>query len=96
MHNEILGIKTSFTVVVDHKNRNSLDYRRENLVVTNKSANALNTVRSDNASFIYYDRARNRWKAFQRDLSASKGRKYIGTFKTKEDALSAQTLSMEA
>jgi hypothetical protein len=96
MHNEILGIKTSTTVIVDHKNRNPLDYRRDNLIVTNKSANALNTTRSDNASFLYYNRSRDRWVAFQRDLTAPKGRRYIGTFKSKDDAISAQTLAMEA
>ncbi len=89
IHHEVLGIdpldlKGS---VVDHINRNPLDNRRENLRVVSKSENALNSIRSIKAKAVYYEKSRNRWKAFL--LLPHKTRIYLGSFRTEAEAVVA-------
>lgn len=50
--------------MVDHKNRNKLDNRKENLRVCNKSQNAVNTARKKGKNRfkgVYWSRANGKW-----------------------------------
>lgn len=80
-------------ILVDHRNRKTLDNRKENLRVANKSINAFNSDRSINASFIYHEKSRDRYKAFVPNKSDP--REYIGTYKTYEEAHTAQKLYVD-
>lgn len=84
MHGQIM--KTPIGKMIDHCDRDGLNNRKENLEFTNKSRNALNSLRSINATGIYYDKNRNRFKAF---LLSPKV--YVGTFKTYAEAKEART-----
>lgn len=77
-------------ILVDHKNRDTLDNRKINLRLSNKSLNAINSDRVDNASGIYYDRRRCRYKVF-----LLQPRRYIGTYKTEAEALEARWKAKE-
>lgn len=89
LHHQVLGILTweldGTGKLVDHKNRNTLDNRKDNLRVTNKSINAINSGRSDQAVGVYFERSRNRYKAFI--LHPYKRREYLGTFRTEAEAI---------
>ena len=80
MHREILGLDGS-EPLVDHDDGDGLNNQRYNLLISNKQLNALNSDRVRNATGIYYDKARNRWKAF-----LLQPKHYVGTFKTREEA----------
>lgn len=83
---EVLHLTSTKGILIDHINRDSLDNQKLNLRIANKSLNSYNSNRSINASGIYLDKRRYRWKAFL--LRPVK--KYVGTFKTKlaaEEAL---------
>jgi hypothetical protein len=85
----VLGIKSiKSTKLIDHINRNSLDNRKINLRITNKSTNGYNSNRSINASFVYFERSRNRWKSWIPNRPRN-AKSYLGTFKTKEEAEAA-------
>ena|SRR5258706_5319432 len=90
----ILGIKyIRGNKLIDHRNRNSLDNQKINLRITNKSVNAYNSDRSINASFIYYEKSRDRYKAWLKNIPRS-AKTYIGTFKTYKEAELAQNNAM--
>lgn len=84
--------------VVDHINRNTLDNRRKNLRVVTHSENLLNgKIGSRNTSgvmgvYIFKGKIEKytRWGSY---LFLNKKRIFLGTFKTKEDAISARKLA---
>ncbi len=49
-HRYVLDLKAGDGIVVDHKNHNTLDNRRENLRLTNYKGNAWNTIRAKSNS----------------------------------------------
>jgi hypothetical protein len=88
----VLGLKyLNNDKVIDHINRNALDNRKINLRITNKSVNAFNSDRSINASFIWYDRCKDRFKAYVPNTTR-KSKEYIGSFKTFKEAKLAQEI----
>jgi hypothetical protein len=87
MHHQVFGIESEdlHGDIIDHEDRDSLNNQRYNLRRTNKSINALNSDHSTNATGIYYDINRKRYKAFLLNP-----RRYVGTYKTYEDAAKAR------
>lgn len=73
---------------IDHRNRNRLDNRRENLRIATKIINARNTkIRSDNKSGtvgVWYNKFRNKWSSY---ITVDKNRIILGRFKNKQDAI---------
>jgi len=89
MHHEILDIDVkklnNEMKLVDHENRNGIDNQKYNLRISDKSKNSINSARSDQAVGIYYEKSRDRYKAFLLNP-----RRYIGTYKTYQEAKSAR------
>ncbi len=82
MHNFIMNpVQGKF---VDHINRNGLDNRKKNLRIVTHSQNHFNEkIRTDNKSGhkgVYFKKQNNRW-------IAQLGNKYLGCFKTIEEAV---------
>ena len=90
MHYDVLQISVASLKLrgklIDHDNRNACDNQKRNLKEGNKSSNAYNSERSINAKGIYFEPSRNRYKAFL----LKPRRKYIGTYKTYEEAEKAR------
>lgn len=79
LHQEILK---SGSRTVDHKNRNKLDCRRENLRFASKSLNAHNTERKG----VYFNKWQNRFYAHCRVNGI---RHSLGGYRTRKEAESA-------
>lgn len=82
MHRVI--IETPLGMHTDHLNRNKLDNRKKNLRVCTHAQNMLNrspTSRNKSGySGIYWYKTKNRWQV-------TIGKKYLGLFKTLEEAI---------
>lgn len=89
MHHEVLCIDVKelnkYLKLIDHENRNGVDNQKQNLKISNKSKNGQNSLRSINASGIYYDKKRDRYKAFLLNPQ-----RYIGTYRTYQEAKKAR------
>lgn len=87
MHRMIL--KENISEVVDHINRNKLDNRKENLRYTTNVVNAQNrSLQSNNKSgHVGVYKVKNHWVAW---IGAYYKRIYLGSFKTKEEAIKAR------
>lgn len=94
MHHAVLGKK----VYVDHKNRNGLDNRKENLRPTSRSLNLYNCVKTTHKQgkpvssrfkgvSRYSSRGCVRWRAEIGDGNG--GRRRLGSFTNEEDAARA-------
>lgn len=74
--------------IVDHKNRDKLDNRKENLVQSNKSKNAINAgLRTNNKSGVTgvsFNKTISQWRAY---ISVEGKRIELGHFTTKEEAI---------
>jgi len=92
MHYEVLQMSpsdlTPLGKLIDHINRTATDNQKHNLRVANKSINGFNSIRSINGKGVYFEKSRNRYKAFH--LLPNRGRAYIGTFKTEAEAIEAR------
>lgn len=68
MHREVMGLAINDPRVVDHKNHNQLDNRKENLRVCNVAQNSYNCLRrSDNSSGfkgVSFHKKRNKYQAY--------------------------------
>lgn len=89
MHDLILPPNDGF--VVDHKNGNSLDNRRQNLRYATRSQNRVNSVTNKNSTTghngVYYRSGRS--KPWCTAISIGGGKKkYIGYYATREEAIS--------
>lgn len=77
-------------MLVDHKNMNTLDNRRENLRICNKAQNAANSrLRSTNTSGLkgaYWDKRLGKWVSY---VKVNNRMKYLGSFETPELAHAA-------
>ena len=78
--------------VVDHINRNSFDNRRENLRVTTQCVNTINksvsSVSSTGIKGVYKSAY-----GYRADISVKGKRIYLGSFKTKEEAIKARAVA---
>lgn len=76
--------------LVDHKNLNGLDNRRENLRLCTDGQNKANgRVRRDNTSGyrgVYWNSSANKWQAY---ISVNSQRLYLGVFSDAWDAATA-------
>jgi len=79
--------------VVDHRDGNKLNNRRDNLRVVQQAINCLNhnnALRSNNQSGVrgvWYDNSREKWVA---QITTLGGRRSLGRFALKEDAVKAR------
>lgn len=91
MHHSVLNIHPKWlrdnNLVVDHIDRNGLNNQKANLRIATRSINALNSARSDNATGVYWDSHRGRFKSV--DIQT---KKFLGWYKTKEEALADKGL----
>lgn len=80
MHRFILGV-TYTSTIVDHINRNTLDNRKENLRVSDKSCNAVNSKRrSDNTTGFKGVQLIKRTGKYSATVVCRGRRYWIGTF----------------
>lgn len=84
LHKVILGLDLEF---VDHKNRNKLNYLRDNLRAATRDQNNQNVgVQSNNTSGykgVSWAKARNKWRAA---ICVNRINRHIGFYLTKEEA----------
>lgn len=75
--------------LVDHRNWNKLDNRKQNLRVCNRSENNVNIHKKSNNTSGYtgVERNGNNWKA---EISFNNKKIYLGTYKTIEDAVKSR------
>lgn len=89
MHHLVLGVEgpqiNKLNLVVDHIDRDGLNNQKSNLRIVNRSVNAINSARCDNALGIYFDTVRLQYKAIELP-----GRKFIGWFHSLEEAYEAK------
>ncbi|MFH1371856.1 MAG: HNH endonuclease [Planctomycetota bacterium] len=88
MHREIMNAPEG--LVVDHKNSNSLDNRRENLRIATQAENMLNRKKRANTSSryigVWFAKEKGKWES----RITHKGKKvYIGSFEIEEAAARA-------
>lgn len=87
LQNFILGVSTNYQSIVDHINRNTLDNRKSNLRLCNKSENGANSKhRINNTSGykgVFLIKRINKWMA---QIMFNKTSIYIGTYKSKKEA----------
>lgn len=83
LHQVVLG-RAPKGSVIDHINGDKLDNRRINLRVVSYRDNALNSTKQGDG--VWWNKSKNRW---QSQHKVNGVRHYIGTFKTKEEALAA-------
>lgn len=92
----LLGVRTSIWEVIDHIDRDTTNYHRNNLRLASKSLNALNSKnRSDNVSGckgVSYDRLRGKWVAHLKVDGVFILNK---RFDTKEEAITARQKEIE-
>ncbi|MDR3540348.1 MAG: HNH endonuclease [Desulfosporosinus sp.] len=90
MHHEIMGVTpeelNENNLVIDHIDGDGLNNQKHNLRIATREVNIRNSIHCFNAKGIYYEKVRDRYKAF----SLYPVRTYIGTFRTYEEALEAK------
>jgi hypothetical protein len=88
MHREILGL--SGAICTDHINRNTIDNRKENLRIANKSQNGANRSFNKNSlsgiKGVCFDKNRNKWRA---SIGFQNKWIHIGRYKNIEEAIGA-------
>ena len=91
LHRQLFGLLPGDPSQPDHLNHDTLDNRRENLVLGTVSNNQRNTsIRSDNSSGyrgVTWDSQRGLWRAF---ISVEKKQVKLGRYKTLTEAVTAR------
>lgn len=91
MHKILTGTSSE---IIDHKNRDTLDNRRVNLVLSDKSKNAINAgLRRNNSSGVTgvsFSKRTNLWRAY---INYNKKRIELGWFKELNEAIKARLLA---
>lgn len=85
MHNEVLQREIVYPetpIQADHKNKNALDNRKENLREVTPTQNAINTINAEEAKGYFYHRTIKHYIARWR-------KRYVGCFKTEAEAAAA-------
>lgn len=87
IHKQVLGIENN-EVMVDHRDRNTLDNRKHNLRVCTREQNMANRsiFESNSSGYRGVCRYGEKWQAY---LNVDGARRHIGTFESKEEAASA-------
>jgi hypothetical protein len=89
MHRVILNAPKD--MIIDHINRNTLDNRKNNLRICNKSQNAMNSkIPSDNTSGakgVYWNKRYSKWEV---RICLKGHNKFLGYFEDKQDAIEAR------
>lgn len=89
LHQLILNVAPP--TIVDHRNHNTLDCRKDNLRTTNKAGNSMNRPKIDrlcSSQFkgVWWDRDRQKWMAY---IKKDQRRKNLGRFTTEIEAAAA-------
>lgn len=84
MSEDLLGRRPG--LIVDHRNRNTLDYQRTNLRWATRAQNQQNATRP---SKLGIKGVRLMWKRFQAFITVNKKRIHLGTFDRPEEAAQA-------
>lgn len=79
-------------LVVDHINGNTLDNRLENLRICTTAENVRNRVKPRNSTNSYKG-VRNRCGNYEASIGSGDTHKYLGTYKTEEDAAIAYNIA---
>lgn len=81
LHSHIMGVKGSYLIQVDHRNRVRTDCRRKNLRIASSGQNKMNRVTQKVCSSVYrgvsFDRKSGKWRS---TVTAEGGQHYIGLF----------------
>lgn len=92
-HRYILGV-TNKKNQIDHKNRNKIDNRKNNLRICTNIDNARNrNIQSNNTSGfigVSFDITRNKWAAYFKEIGI---KKFLGRFENMDDAIKARLLA---
>lgn len=91
-HQAIIDYSRNY--VVDHINRNSFDNRRVNLRVTTQKVNSINRSRQSNNTSGYVGISKNQY-GYVAYISVDKKRKYLGSFKSIDEAIKARKQAEE-
>lgn len=83
-------ILSDLTKLVDHKNRNRLDNRRDNLRYATRSQNCINRLSTSKSGYRGVYLVQGRWVA---EIKYEKQRKFLGGFTTKEKAAIAYNVA---
>ena len=91
MHRQILGLYYRDGKITDHKNRNGLDNRRENLRVVSNMENMHNhgghTRNMSGYNGVFWDKRRNKWRA---QIGVNGKPVYLGIYNNIKDAIEAR------
>ena len=86
MHRQILGL-TSSRIWGDHRNHDTLDYRRHNLRVSNRAQNASNSrLRRDNVSGLKGAHWHKRVKLYGASITVNRKQLHLGYYPTAVEA----------
>jgi hypothetical protein len=94
MHRLIMGVDgvpIELSGEVDHRNKNKLDNRRSNLLLTDHAGNARNRAPRSASGFKGVRRALTRREGWVAYISTARSYKYLGTFPTIAEAVAART-----
>lgn len=81
LHRIIINVQ--YNQIIDHINRNKLDNRKENLRITNRLENFLNSDSYDKSKGYFWNKSNNKWRA----VILRNGKTYhLGYFLTEEEA----------
>lgn len=86
MHRLLMGFPAG---EVDHKNRDPLDNRRDNLRLATDSQQMMNRIGSNGRSKAGFRGVQRHGSGFQATICLHSRHRYLGTFKTPEDAARA-------
>lgn len=86
---------TTAEVIIDHIDRNKLDNRKCNLRIATASVNAINRGLQSNNTSGHKGVRLNKHGSWVASITVNKKHIYIGSFKTKEEAVKARELAEE-
>lgn len=96
MHRVIHGLAYGDKRQVDHKDHNTLDNRKENLIITTHHKNNQNRINpSINGVGVYRRKGHNRKKPYKVDVMVNRKMCHIGYYSTKEEAQEARQKWLE-
>lgn len=75
---------------IDHKNRNTLDNRKENLRICSQSQNSKNQSKPYNSNCIFMGVSKNKFNKFEARIGYNKKKIHLGTFVDLNDAIIAR------